>query len=47
MKSSDDHAAIDDIFDAFRGHSGEDVKKLLADNHILAVKVPSNCTDQL
>ena len=30
-----------------RGHSGEEVQTLLAENHFLAVKVPNNCNDRL
>ena len=35
------------IYDAFRGHSGEEVQALLFYNHFISVKVPSNCTDWL
>ena len=35
------------IFNAFRRHGGEDVENLLSFSHLLAIKVPSNCTDRL
>ena len=36
------------IFDAFTGHSGQEIDELLEKNNILAVKVPpASCTDEL
>ena len=35
------------LFDCFRGQCTDEVKKLLADNNILTVKIPANCTDKL
>ena len=35
------------IFDAFKGHKGEEINALLMENNILSVIVPSNCTDLL
>ena len=35
------------IFDAFTGHSGQEIDELLENNDILAVKVPASCTDEL
>ena len=46
MELAVNHPAIV-IFDAFRGHSGEEVQRLLSDSHLLPIKVPSNCTDRL
>ena len=46
MELAVDHPAIV-IFDAFRGHCGEEVQRLLSDSHLLPIKVPSNCTDRL
>ena len=46
MELPHDHPAIV-IFDAFRGHNGEEVQTLLAENHFLAVKVQNNCNDWL
>ena len=41
-----DHPAIV-IFDAFKGHKADEISSLLAENHLLPVLVPNNCTDQL
>ena len=46
MELPESHPAIF-IYDAFRGHSGEEVQTLLSENHFISVKVPSNCTDRL
>ena len=46
MELTDHHPAIV-LYDAFRGHQSPELQKLLADNHILSVKVPNNCTDRL
>ena len=46
MELSSNHPAIV-IYDAFRGHRGEEVQSLLAVNNLLSVHVPSNCTDRL
>lgn len=35
------------VSDVFQGLYEKDVEKLLDDSHLLAVMVPSNCTDQL
>ena len=35
------------IFDVFKGQCTKAVLQLLADNHILHVTVPNNCTDRL
>ena len=46
MKLTSTHPAIV-IYDAFKGHQGNDLQKLLHDNHLLSAKIPSNCTDRL
>lgn len=43
---SSDHCALV-LFDVFKGQCTAQVLKLLDDNHILYVTVPSNCTDRL
>ena len=43
---SNDHCALI-LFDVFKGQCTAQVLKLLGDNHILYVTVPSNCTDRL
>ena len=43
---SDDHSALV-VFDVFKGQCTSKVLKLLEDNNILYVTVPSNCTDWL
>lgn len=35
------------IFDAFKGHKGEEITTLLSEKHLHPVLVPNNCTDQL
>jgi hypothetical protein len=35
------------LFDAFTGHAGAEIDELLEKYHILAVKVPASCTDEL
>ena len=35
------------IFDVFKGQRTEDIAKLLDENNIYVVSVPSNCTDRL
>ena len=35
------------IFDAFTGHSGQEINELLESNNIIVVKVPASCTDEL
>ena len=46
LKLSADHPALA-IFDVFKGQCTERVFKMLEDNNILYVIVPSNCTDTL
>lgn len=43
---SNDHCALV-LFDVFKGQCTAAVLKLLDDNHILYVTIPSNCTDRL
>lgn len=42
----DEHTAVV-IFDSFRGHEGDEMESILSKNNILAVIIPSNCTDLL
>ena len=46
LELSTDHPAIG-IFDAFKGHRGDEIAFLLAEKHLLPVLVLNNCTDQL
>ena len=46
MELTDNHLAIV-IYEAFSGHQTHESLQLLADNHILSVRIPSNCTDWL
>ena len=46
MELPDSHPAIV-IYDAFRGHNGEELHTLLSENHLISVRVPNNCTDRL
>ena len=46
LKLSNDHPALA-IFDVFKGQCTESVFKMLEENNILYVIVPSNCTDIL
>ena len=46
MELSHNHPAIV-IYDAFRGHDGEELQTLLSENHLVSVRVPNNCTDRL
>ena len=46
LKLDDSHSALI-IFDVFKGQCTDDVLKLLEENNIQCVIVPSNCTDRL
>ena len=46
MELPEDYPALV-VYDAFRGHSGDEVQILLTENHLINAKVPSNCTRQL
>ena len=46
LKLDDSHSALV-IFDVFKGQCTDDVFKLLEENNIQCVIVPSNCTDRL
>ena len=46
MELPHSHPAIV-VYDAFRGHDGEELQTLLSENHLISVRVPNNCTDRL
>ena len=48
MELPDSHPAIVIyMYDAFRGHDGEELRILLSESHLISVRVPNNCTDRL
>ena len=46
LKLASDHPALV-LFDVFKAHLIDDVRKRLEDNNILYVVIPANCTDRL